>query len=305
MDTIKTLTFYLEEPMRSKAEDGAINIVNRIVRAFESCGFKCLFHGNSDLEVFSSAQNPGYSMFHMEDPFHARALTLRKAYYYPFWRIESSAKRWEWRVALQPFDASQVDEVPAQNFTRYWRRRLFDVAEQTAGEQGFIYAALQGRLLEHRSFQSMNPIDMLRATALANPDQTVIVTLHPNETYSDAELAAVTAVQSKYSNVQISTEKSDVLLARCGYVVTQNSSVALAGYFHARPAVLFGRIDFHHIAANVYDLGPDQAFGKMRSMRPEFDKYLYWFLQQQSINAGRDDAEAKILATVRAHGWDV
>ncbi len=42
--------------------------------------------------------------------------------------------------------------------------------------------------------------------------------------------------------------------------MTQNSAVAMTGYFFHKPSVLFGRIDFHHIAANVHELGVDEAF---------------------------------------------
>ena len=95
------------------------------------------------------------------------------------------------------------------------------------------------------------------------------------------------------------------LLADCEHVVTQNSAVALDGFFHHKPAVLFAQSDFHHIAANVSDLGIAGAFERVCAQVPDFDAYLYWFLQEQSLNAGRDGVEDKILTTVRKFGWTV
>ena len=95
------------------------------------------------------------------------------------------------------------------------------------------------------------------------------------------------------------------LLRDCDYVATQNSSVALSGYFNRKRALLFGQIDFHHIAANVPALGVDDAFEALNSLDPDFDRYVYWFLVQTTISARAQDVSDKILAAVRSHGWEV
>jgi len=46
-------------------------------------------------------------------------------------------------------------------------------------------------------------------------------------------------------------------------------------------------------------------------MHPDIGKgawelqYLYWFWQDQSINAGRDDVYGKITARFRRFGWPI
>ena len=301
----KTLTFYLEPEMRARAVAGKINFVNRVVTAFRNCGFQADFKENSYNELLRSAKAPGYSMFHMDDPFHARALTMRRAYYYPFWRIEASAKRWEWQVAKAEFEPGDIDPDLASAFFAYWQNRLFGDAPSAASDQGYIYIPLQGRLLERRSFQTVSPIEMIKTTLAAAPDRVIRVTLHPKEQYSRAETDALDTLTEDQPRITRSSRSAEALVKDCAYVVTQNSSAAVIGYFHCKPAVLFGKIDFHHIAANVHDLGVAEAFMRVRAMRPPFAKYLFWFLQTMSINAGREDAEEKILATVRTMGWQV
>jgi hypothetical protein len=244
-------------------------------------------------------------MFHMDDPFHSRALTMRRAYHYPFWRIETSATRWQWEVATASFDASAVDSDQADEFLDYWQARLFGEAPRAAKNQGYIYMPLQGRLMQRRSFQAASPIDMIKATLAAAPDREIHVTLHPTEAYSQVETDALAVVIKDHPRVVLSSRSSAELVRDCAYAVTQNSSAAMTGYFHCKPAVLFGRIDFHHIAANVHDIGAAQAFGRVHDMLPPFAKYLYWYFQTMMINAGREDAEEKIIATVRARGWDI
>jgi hypothetical protein len=69
--------------------------------------------------------------------------------------------------------------------------------------------------------------------------------------------------------------------------------------------VLFAQIDFHHIALNVADLGAEQALALAETHAPDFDRYLYWFLQEQCINASRPDAGHQILTQMRRGGWPI
>ena len=88
-------------------------------------------------------------------------------------------------------------------------------------------------------------------------------------------------------------------------VVTQNSGVALTGYFAGKPAVLFGKIDFHHIAGSVPREGIDRAFARVRGPAPAFDKYLYWFFALNAIPFWDTDAKDRIVARLRRFGWPI
>jgi len=164
---------------------------------------------------------------------------------------------------------------------------------------------LQGRLLERRSFQSASPIEMVETTLKQNPGRTVHATLHPKETYPEEKIEAVEVLVEEHPQLIISTTAARHLIGKCKYLVTQNSAVALDGFFHEKAAILFAKIDFHHISANVHDLGVDGAFSRVNIMKPQYSKYLFWFPQKMSINAGRKDAEDQILTLVRKRGWDV
>ncbi|MCG6901732.1 MAG: hypothetical protein LJE68_03540 [Rhodobacter sp.] len=300
----KILRIYLDEVPFLRAERGNFNIINKIRAAFESRGFRVELKRNSDVERLKSATRRGYSLFHMDDPFHPRALTLRKAYFYPFWRIETSAKRWEWEIARTGFDAGKIDPIAARTFCDRWRRTLFPKAEPLA-ISGFVYVPLQGRLLEQRSFQSASPVDMIRQILLYEPARDVIAGLHPGEIYTPEETDTLNAMVDAMPRLHLSDAPMARLLAGCDYVVTENSSVALSGYFMHKPAVLFAKIDFHHIAANVESLGVQDAIGSAPQMRPEYDRYLFWFLKQTAINGGAPEVESQILDAVRRKGWDI
>jgi len=304
MNTSKILRIYLDDNPRARAEAGNFNIMNKISSAFEGQGYRVEYAKNTDAERAKTVARRGYSLFHMDHPFHARALTLRKAYFYPFWRIENSAKRWEWSIAKTKFGPEMINAHGAKKFCDSWRVRLFpDLGEVT--KEGFVYVALQGRLLEHRSFQSQSPLDMIRTLLAYERTRDIVVALHPGETYLPEELTALKALVDKEKRLQLSSEPMQRILQRCDYVVTQNSSVALNGFFLGKPAVLFGQIDFNHICANVIDLGAQQAIEIAPEMTPDFDGYLHWFLKETAINGGSKQVETQILEAVRKHGWAV
>ena len=94
-----------------------------------------------------------------------------------------------------------------------------------------------------------------------------------------------------------------MLLPRCDYVATENSSVAVMGYFLGKPALLFGQIDFHHIAGSVPIQGLSQAYETINGPEPDYARYLYWFFQMQALNVWRPEFAERLLARLSEHGW--
>lgn len=310
MDAARTLDIYLDDELRASAVRGDHNYFKRLRHAFEERGFRVSFQSDSLTERLSAAARPGYALFHMHEPVGERTLTTRRAYFYPFWRIESSGKRWEWEVAQTAFDTADPDPAETRRFTSFWRRRLFGL-ETLPARRGYVFVPLQGLLGEHRSFQTMSPLAMLEATRAALPGRRIVLSLHPREGYGGGDMEALQDLVAGDPDMELAQGGADALLRSCDMVVTQNSSVALAGFFMHKPAVLFGRIDFHHIACNVEALGVDAALARAEAQAsgaappPPYDRYMHWFLQEMSINGGHPTAETRILDTVRRRGWEV
>ena len=158
--------------------------------------------------------------------------------------------------------------------------------------------------MDHRPFQVCNPINMLEH-CLAQTDARVIASLHPKESYSQVEIDALEVLERANSRLCVQMGGMDDLLIGCDYIVTQNSSVAFNGYFFDKPALLFRKTDFHHIAvqADLSDLAA--GFAAVARAAPDYAAYVHWFWQQNSINAGRPDTQAQIAARLRRFGWPV
>lgn len=299
----QVLHLCLPSPMREDAEAGQVNIVNRITAAVAPAGWRVAIHGDRAADRLKATRQGGFALFHMQEPEGPNTLTLRRAYHYPFWQIEATNERWNFDVARAHFDADSVDPDEAGRFFRRWRDRILGAAQ--IRREGFLFMPLQGRLTENRSFQSMSPVQMIEATLAADPRRPIRATLHPKETYPPSEIAALDRIAARHPRFQVIAGRAEDLLATCDAVVTQNSAVALNGFFAQKPAVLFAGSDFHHIAGSVPREGIERAFARIDAPPPDYARYLTWFFRGHCVNGGDPHAEDQILARLRRHGWPI
>ncbi|WBU63815.1 hypothetical protein [Paracoccus aerodenitrificans] len=282
--------------MLSQAKAGRFNFANRIREAVEDCGWTVEFAAETD----RIPDRRSYALHHMSGPSHSRVLLFRRTYYYPFWHIEKDPQRWRWPVAQTIFEPDQTDQAEAKQFIHKLRQRI--MPDLSPGTPEHVLIPLQERLTEMRSFQTMSPLDMVETVAATG--RRCIVTLHPKGDYSGKEKRALDALIRRYDNLCIGSN-SRALLPGTSFVATQNSSVAFDAYLLARPVVLFGQIDFHHIALKVSDLGADEALQRAPHHKAYYAKYLLWFLRDQAIDASAPSAGDRIIEAMRKGGWPI
>lgn len=298
MSTPETVRFLLEEPLRQSAVDGRHNFIAKVANVLENASISVEY-----LPEYTRSE--GYSLRHMSAPNNKNGLVFRRVYHYPFWQIEQTAERWNWDTATADFDPREVDARDAKKFYHFWQKRLWGDLAKEPRKDGYVYVPLQGRLLSHRSFQHCSPVEMIEACLAGMPNKSIIATLHPNEQYTDPELSYLNDLRAKHPRLKIRTGEMEELLQGCDCIVTQNSSAAFNGYFFGKPALLFAKIDFHHIAITADMTGLQSDFAKLETHAPDYAAYVYWFWQLRSINAGHPTAEAKIATRLRRFGWPV
>ncbi|MBU3028879.1 hypothetical protein [Paracoccus marinaquae] len=300
MSQPRILRIYLHPPILHLAQAGKLGFLNRMRGLLEARGWQIEIRRSGPPARAEAPSLPGYALFNMEKPTHARALTFRLAYHYPFWRLERIAERWRWPVALARFEPGEIDPGMAGDFATRLRHRVLPGPEPQSG--GHVLIPLQGRIRKERSFQTMSPVRMVEA--VARTGRASIVTLHPKETCDAGDHAALQSLADRFPNLSIGGDTAR-LLRDCAFVATQNSAVAFDGYILGKPAVLFGQSDFHHIALNVADLGTAEALARAPDHRPDFAAYLHWFLRRTSLDMMAPDADARLLAAMKKGGWPV
>ncbi|WP_435140170.1 hypothetical protein [Pseudopelagicola sp. nBUS_19] len=301
MQSKKHIKFYLPDGLRQSAQAGQHNFLNQVRTVLCAAGFSVEY-----LKPDNAKPDPAsFSLFHMDEPFLKKSVTIRRAYFYPFWQIERSSQRWQWDIAKAKFNPDGVEFLKAQHFYQAWQKRLFSAQLGALSQDGFVYVPLQGRLSQRRSFQMCSPLRMIEHVLTQEPIKRVVAALHPKEVYTDLELSGLEKLAVQYKRLELRMGEMEKLLPCCDYVVTQNSSVAFAGFFFGKRCVTFAKIDFHHITGDVATLGVDEAFHFVRERAVDFEKYIWWFLQKMSINAGRPEAEDKIRLRLQALGLPV
>lgn len=297
---IPTLRVYLHGGMLKTARAGTFPFMALLARTMESQGWRVSFE-RANPAAHDTPPPPGdYALFHMKPPAHPRTLTLRRAYHYPFWRIEPVSERWRFAVAQMPFDPETIDPAEATAFARRLRARVLPGPEPRPGDR--VLVPLQGHIRRARSFQTMSPVEMLKA--VCRTGRPVTATLHPSETYDEADHTALTAIATRFPNLTLGGETM-AILRDCAFVATENSAVAFDGMILGKAAVLFAQIDFHHVALSVADMGAEAALAAAPGHAPDYARFLWWFLKQESIDAQAPDAGARILASMRRGGWPV
>lgn len=301
MTELNTVTFYMEPELCQSAQAGQHNFIGKIANVITNAGMDVRY------EPFGLRGVPGgkgWSISHIKTPPDKRGVSFRRVYHYPFWQIEQSAERWSWDVAQAAFEPDPDDAKQAAWFYGYWQKRLFADAPQRVSHDGFVYVPLQGKLLDQRPFQICSPLEMVEHT-LAQTSGQVVTTLHPNEHYDKAEIAALKKLVKTHKRLTLQSGGMEDLLAACDYIVTQNSSVAFNGYFFGKPSLLFRKTDFHHITAQADIENLAAGFAAVQQLEPDYAAYVHWFWQKNSINAGRPEAEDMIATRLRRFGWPV
>lgn len=123
----ETLHIYLHEPLRSRAETGEINFFNKMAAALP--GWTLRYHEDTEAQRLAAPLR-GYGLFHMQEPPVSTILCLRRAYHYPFWRIEATNERWHFDVAKAAFDPADVPTDQAERFLTVGAPRSFAMARR-------------------------------------------------------------------------------------------------------------------------------------------------------------------------------
>ncbi|MEM9717068.1 MAG: hypothetical protein AAF826_11180 [Pseudomonadota bacterium] len=297
----RVVNCYFGDATLAKMKRGELNFLNIVKEVLEDADFDV--HLLDDRGSNREPDSDAYALFYRIDTSGPKALTIRENISAPFWCIEQKEHRWDTQIARATFHPDDVDPTEAGRFTKSWARKWMPKYADATSDSGYVYIPLQGKLTSKRSFQTCSPIEMIAAVLRADPYRTVIANLHPGEKYTNDERAALDALLSENTRLSLSDTPTFELLANCDYLVCQNSTVAFYGVLLGKTPVFFGRSEFHHAGFNVHHLGPEEAIRHAMNSAPAHAKYIWWYLQEMSINAGRPEARSKIADALRSYGW--
>lgn len=240
-------------------------------------------------------------------------LNATLAYIAPYWHLDPQGVLARSSINARKFDPGRVEVKPAMRFFRDMRERLVAPRRSRYAQQpqvsdlpkGAIAVFLQGRLPHTRGTTHCSTADMLRAVALGAGGRPVLVKPHPHPGARRHDVRDILTVQDEGLNLIPTDANVHDILAACAVTVSFNSAVALEGFLHRKPAILFGQSDFHHWADPV--TAPDQfprVLGHALARRGGYAQFLDWYFNQNCLNIDAANFPARLLRIFADAGFD-
>lgn len=238
-------------------------------------------------------------------------LNTALAYIQGFWHLDPEGIQAESSAGRAVFDPAAVDKAEAMRFLRRMQRRLvaprlsrFDQPRALATDlpQGAVALFLQGRSAYHGGRCSLPMARMILGVAQGAGGRPVVVKPHPQAVEEGAE--AIAAALAQGARFQVTEANVHDVLAACAVTVSVNSAVAMEGFLHRKPAILFGRSDFPSLvvrATDAADFPPALEAALARNW--PFAKMLHWYYSRHALELAAPDFEARAFAAFARVGF--
>jgi hypothetical protein len=251
---------------------------------------------------------------HLIDDRSVRApgvLNCAVAYFWEFWHLDPIGTKALSSIGALAYDPASMPYGRAEQFFDTQRARLVtprlskygQKAEVTPLPSGAVAVFLQGEFPIKQGVTAFDDLAMLKVVQDRTGDRPIIVKPHPlvKNPFTLAELRVAV-----YGDDRITLTDANVhdILAACAVTVSINSTVALEGYLHRKPAVLFGQADFHHLAGRVHrpeDFAP--VLEAQLNRRGGYAQYLAWYFLRHCLRLGAPGLEAAIWQRFAAAGF--
>ncbi|CUH53979.1 capsular polysaccharide export protein, LipB/KpsS family [Shimia marina] len=231
------------------------------------------------------------------------ALNAAVAYIPPYYHLDAHGVLARSAAAHAVYDPTSVNPVMAAAhfeglYNRLVRpRRSRYNPKQAVSElpQECIAVFLQGDNPHRQQTAHCSNEQMLRAVAEAAEGRPIVVKTHPqSRPLRDVQLMHE-LLQEGLPLLATDANIHDIL-SKCAATVSFNSAVALEGFLHGKPAVLFGQSDFHHVCETVVD--PDQfsdALKQAVNSSHDYGRFLYWYFSNHCVMVDDPVSDERIL----------
>lgn len=279
---------------------GTVTVADRRDRPFEGGEGAAAAYADGDLHILDTGrvQGPG-------------VLNASMAYLPPYWHLDPAGIQAESSIGAMTYSPGTIPLDRAMAFFGKLRKRWADERvsrrAQTMAKMPLpkdsIAVFLQGEFPQERGLTHCPPEAMLRAVAAGSGGRPVLVKPHPLA--MEADLALIGALVKDGVPIVPTLANVHDILATCVATVSYNSAVALEGFLHRKPAILFGRADFHHISETVTDPADFPAALDRALARHQggYAKYLLWYFHRNCLNADGAAFPQKALRILDAAGF--
>ncbi len=286
-------------------------LYGRIVQTLEARGIAADFAAELPTEA---ARQINDGNLHVMENGRVQAegwLNAATAYLEGFFHVDPQGVQAASSIGQLPYHPDQIDAAEAAayqaglhaRFTEARHSRYKQSKQQTTLPEGCIAVFLQGPAPIRQGQAYCGFEEMLRAVATSAQGRAVVVKPHPLKPELGAEIIA--QVQAEGFDLEATQANVHDILAACALSVSINSATAIEGFLHQKPAVIFGRSDFHALVQTA--ISPQdfpRAMAAALTTPRDYSKALYWYFGQNCLDIHADHFDERLLAIFAKAGFD-
>ncbi|MFT4013529.1 MAG: hypothetical protein QM682_09015 [Paracoccus sp. (in: a-proteobacteria)] len=240
-------------------------------------------------------------------------LNATLAYIAPYWHVDPQGVLANSSIGARDFDQRRIAIAGAMTFFRQMNARLVVPRRSRYGQSpevedipsDAIAVFLQGTFPHRRGAAICSTVEMLRAVARGAGGRPVLVKPHPHPEARRSDVRDILTAQEEGCALIPTNANIHDILARCVATVSFNSAVALEGFLHRKPAILFGSSDFHHWSDPVADPAEfPQVLARALTRRSGYAQFLHWYFNMNCVNIDAPGFADRILGIFAAMGFD-
>ncbi len=262
----------------------------------------------------SAPATPADQDLHIVDNGHIRRagyLNSATAYFHGFWHMDPSGVLANSSIGDKIFEPDLIDKAAADQFyasivARFAvarRSRYRQPDKVSAVPEEAIAVFLQGPAPHQLGQAHCSSEAMLCAVAKAAGGRPVVVKPHPLK--PDLGIAQIERVRAKGHALIATQANVHDILAKAAVSVSINSAVAMEGFQHGKPAIVFGKSDFHHFVETVRNVDDfEHALQTALARKLDYTRALYWYFGLNCLWLEAPDFEVRLLAVFAAAGFD-
>lgn len=281
----KKIAICLPKSLVSKLKKGSVPFYGALIDCLENAGHKVTLGAEMpDQKGTDGLVIAARQIANGQEDFVASPTIFNR-----YWSLTSKG-------AGPEFDKKKINKSRAESY-------FYDVTEKEIEKpntpypiDNFILAAMQSRPRRKGMGAWCSGVKMIERSLKQDPEKPMVIWLPEDQKFEDKDMALIEEIRQSHDHVFLSKGDPKRLLPSCAYIVTQNHPIAFWGQFYRKPSILFcDQQDWANMEKIYEEQRPKRSFNRVNTVRYEFEKFIYWYFKEFSIDVRDAEFDQVVL----------